>query len=82
MTPDEILHRLNAYEQARDYPPNDPRAYIEGTANNIWQDVIYPLLTGDEWDAAPDSSDRFSHDGIEYWWEPSTHQWETDGDKQ
>lgn len=61
-----ILDQLNAYGAERDYPPNDPRAYTAGSANNIWQDVIYPLLTGEEWDAAPDTGESFSHDGIHY----------------
>lgn len=33
---------------------------------NIWQDIIYDLLTSEEWDAAPDTSDRFIHNGVEY----------------
>ena len=42
---------------------------------NIWQDVIYDMLTGEEWDAAPDSADEFEHDGITYRHEPSLGKW-------
>lgn len=42
---------------------------------NLWQDVIYDMLTGEEWDAAPDSADEFRHDGETYRYEPSLGQW-------
>ena len=41
---------------------------------NIWQDVIYDMLTGEEWDAAP-HWDAFEHDGITYRHEPSLGKW-------
>ena len=31
---------------------------------NIWQDVIYDMITGEEWDVELDSADEFEHDGI------------------
>ena len=45
--------------------------------DNIWTDVLYHVLTEDEYEAAPDSMDRFTHDGIAYRYEPSLGEWVT-----
>lgn len=45
--------------------------------DNIWTDVLYEILTDDEYEAAPDSMDRFTHDDIDYRYEPSRGQWVT-----
>ena len=42
---------------------------------NIWQDVIYDMITGEEWDVELDSADEFEHDGIIYRHEPSLGKW-------
>ena len=45
---------------------NEPTAAEAKTAADI--------LTADEWDAAPDTSDMFTHNGVEYYfWCPSAH---------
>lgn len=44
--------------------------------DNIWTDVLYEILTDDEYEAAPDSMDRFTH-GIDYRYEPSLGEWVT-----
>ena len=46
--------------------------------SNIWQEVIYDLLTGEEWDSADDSgADTFDHDGVTFRYEPSLGEWVT-----
>ena len=45
--------------------------------DNIWADVLYHVLTEDEYDRPPDSMDRFTHDGIAYRYEPSLGEWVT-----
>ena len=47
------------------------------TGDNIWQDVIYDLLTAEEWEAAPAdaASSQFQHGGVNYRYEPSYGEW-------
>ena len=42
---------------------------------NIWQDVIYDMITGEEWDVELDSADEFEHDGITYRHEAGLGKW-------
>lgn len=50
-------------------------AYSGDNLHNIWQDVIYDLLTPEEWEAAPDTSDQFTHNGVTYRLDPLFGDW-------
>lgn len=58
-------------------PASLREALNEYEGENVWQDILYGALSADEYESAPDSMDRFTHDGIAYRYEPSLGEWVT-----